>query len=421
MESGNRPTGDPQEFGQGSELPIDMHALLGGYATGTLTPVERDLLFTAALKDQVLFDALMDEEALRELLAEPETRTQLFAALDRASQGLAFSHQLPPEVVVRREATVPVASSPAPGPISPAPIFPATAAPSFALGNKWIAVAIGAAFVITFGSVAYWRTRAPERTEVALNRIPADDAPQLPGAKPISKDAAEILVEKAAPTPSTQPANEPIGNEPTRKVAANTPRPAAITQEAESSPSSSPVADAIPPATPAPAPPSVPAQVQTNQFQASNTGGRQERAQIQDRTSGPGSAAATGSSIPVGASAEADAGRAPAQSAPSASQAANPAPVRAAAPSISSARIAAMRARPPLYLETTITSVAGNTVTIGLGSQVVRIGQVFEIRRGQKTLGTVRITEVSRESAQGLFQAEGQDSPSVGDGARIPR
>ncbi len=55
--------------------------LLGGYATGTLSEVERRLLFAAALDRQAIFDALMDEEALRELLADPAARAQLLAAL----------------------------------------------------------------------------------------------------------------------------------------------------------------------------------------------------------------------------------------------------------------------------------------------------------------------------------------------------
>ena len=53
-------------------IPDDVRKLLGGYATGTLTDEERNLLFSAALEHQELFDALADEEALRELLAGEE-------------------------------------------------------------------------------------------------------------------------------------------------------------------------------------------------------------------------------------------------------------------------------------------------------------------------------------------------------------
>ena len=60
----------------------DIRNLLGGFATGTLTSEERQLLFTAALKDQELFDALADEEALRELLSDPASRRRLLQAIE---------------------------------------------------------------------------------------------------------------------------------------------------------------------------------------------------------------------------------------------------------------------------------------------------------------------------------------------------
>nr|WP_320131717.1 hypothetical protein [uncultured Holophaga sp.] len=60
---------------------LDPEYLLGGYATGTLTPDERRRLLEAALADQALFDALMDEEALHELLADPRTRKRLLKVL----------------------------------------------------------------------------------------------------------------------------------------------------------------------------------------------------------------------------------------------------------------------------------------------------------------------------------------------------
>ncbi len=60
----------------------DIHKLLGGYATGTLTAEEREELFAAALEDQELFDALMREQPLAGLLSEPAARAQLIAALE---------------------------------------------------------------------------------------------------------------------------------------------------------------------------------------------------------------------------------------------------------------------------------------------------------------------------------------------------
>ncbi len=61
--------------------PETIRHLLGGYATGTLTPAEQAALFAAALEDQVLFDALAQEQALRDHLADPAVRGELLAAL----------------------------------------------------------------------------------------------------------------------------------------------------------------------------------------------------------------------------------------------------------------------------------------------------------------------------------------------------
>jgi hypothetical protein len=62
----------------------DLEKLLGGYATGTLTPEEQQALFEAALSDQELFNALAREQALRDLLRDPAARVHLLAALDDA-------------------------------------------------------------------------------------------------------------------------------------------------------------------------------------------------------------------------------------------------------------------------------------------------------------------------------------------------
>ena len=61
----------------------DLEKLLGGFAADTLTPEERQKLFTAALQDQQLFNALADEQALRELLADPAVRRRLLHALNQ--------------------------------------------------------------------------------------------------------------------------------------------------------------------------------------------------------------------------------------------------------------------------------------------------------------------------------------------------
>jgi ferric-dicitrate binding protein FerR (iron transport regulator) len=65
----------------------EIQKLLGGYATGTLTPEEQQALFAAALDDQELFDALAREQALRDLLRDPAARAQVLAAIDERSAG----------------------------------------------------------------------------------------------------------------------------------------------------------------------------------------------------------------------------------------------------------------------------------------------------------------------------------------------
>jgi hypothetical protein len=62
----------------------DIRKLLGGYATGTLTPEEQRALFEAALTDQELFDALAREQALRDVLSDPAARAHLLAVMDDA-------------------------------------------------------------------------------------------------------------------------------------------------------------------------------------------------------------------------------------------------------------------------------------------------------------------------------------------------
>ena len=59
----------------------DLEKLLGGFAADTLTPEEKQALYTAALQDQQLFNALADEQSLKELLSDPGVRRRLLASL----------------------------------------------------------------------------------------------------------------------------------------------------------------------------------------------------------------------------------------------------------------------------------------------------------------------------------------------------
>jgi TolB-like protein len=57
--------------------PERVRELLGGLATGILTPEERQTLFEAALHDQALFNEVADELEFAAFLQSPDTRTQL--------------------------------------------------------------------------------------------------------------------------------------------------------------------------------------------------------------------------------------------------------------------------------------------------------------------------------------------------------
>ena len=67
----------------------ELEKLLGGFAADTLTPEERQKLFTAALQDQQLFNALADEQALKELLTDPTVRRRLLDVLQQTSPSRA--------------------------------------------------------------------------------------------------------------------------------------------------------------------------------------------------------------------------------------------------------------------------------------------------------------------------------------------
>ena len=61
--------------------PPDPYNLLGGYATGSLTRTERDILMEAALRDDHLFAELAEEEDLRLVLADEPFRQRLISEL----------------------------------------------------------------------------------------------------------------------------------------------------------------------------------------------------------------------------------------------------------------------------------------------------------------------------------------------------
>lgn len=68
----------------------DIHKLIAGYATGTLSEAERQALFAAALDDQELFDQLAREQELKELLDEPGIRQRLITSLEPPPRASGF-------------------------------------------------------------------------------------------------------------------------------------------------------------------------------------------------------------------------------------------------------------------------------------------------------------------------------------------
>jgi hypothetical protein len=148
----------------------DIQKLLGGYATGTLTPEEQQALFEAALTDQELFDALAREEPLREVLSDPAARAHLLAAIDDA----------------------------------PAPWY----------REWWRPILVMAAAVSIVVGVAVWdRSPAPKPPATAKVELPRfqppvepHNTPLLP-APPVLKPAARAF--KPLPLPATKPVPPP--------------------------------------------------------------------------------------------------------------------------------------------------------------------------------------------------------------------
>jgi hypothetical protein len=155
----------------------DIQKLLGGYATGTLTPEEQRVLFEAALVDQDLFDALAREEALREVLSDPAARAQLLAAVDDA----------------------------------PAPWY-----------RQWWrpALVLATALLVVVGVAVWQRAPAPPRRMAKLEFPPLPKAPESQSS-PLLPPPPEIR--RAAPpafTPFTLPGATPVEPPPSPKAAA---------------------------------------------------------------------------------------------------------------------------------------------------------------------------------------------------------
>jgi len=187
----------------------DIARLLGGYATGTLSPEEQQALFAAALEDQALFDELAREQALRDVLREPAARAQLLAALeDRPRWYRRFgSWTMRPAALAAAAACLLVLGSvavwrPWRGGEAPKPAVVATALaprqapaiPTPATGAERKAQAPPAV-----GAVAKARTPAP------AHAMPAAVMPVTPEAKKellLAESAAAVTVARSASEPA---------------------------------------------------------------------------------------------------------------------------------------------------------------------------------------------------------------------------
>ncbi|MGZ3708798.1 MAG: hypothetical protein ACXVBC_07805 [Bdellovibrionota bacterium] len=173
--------------------PDEIRKLLGGYATGTLSETERNLLFSAALEDQELFNLLADEEVLRELLEEPATRQILIEELQRqpALEAMLFKEQRAP----LDHATHAVSA-----PLSARRKLPE----SFwvriwdGLTPRRLAVAGGLAMILLIaGGIQYKRLHSPEPSTVA------NVNPAMTGA--LERDTSPVREQAEATTRSVKP------------------------------------------------------------------------------------------------------------------------------------------------------------------------------------------------------------------------
>jgi hypothetical protein len=157
--------------------------LLGGYATGTLTPEEQQALFEAALTDQELFNSLAREEALREVLSDPAARAHLLAAMDDV----------------------------------PAPWY----------RQWWRPMAVMAAAVLVVAGVAVWQMpRATKPLPMAKLELPPLPRPGMQSA-PILPPPPQVKQPAPVLEPFSLPVATPVAPPPPPAAAAPAPAPAA--------------------------------------------------------------------------------------------------------------------------------------------------------------------------------------------------
>ncbi|MBX9603559.1 MAG: hypothetical protein K2X35_21310 [Bryobacteraceae bacterium] len=171
----------------------EVRKLIGGYATGSLTPEEQKLLFDAALDDQALFDELMAEQDLKDIIDQPGARDRLLQALQ--PEPVVASTQYSPHA--RAGASRVYAPSP-----QPAPRWyrrPATWAASGAIAAALALIAI---------LPRAFRSDTPPAVEIAQTR--EADAPKLGEPEPASPARAAVKPPLSGPLPRQRPPAAPV-------------------------------------------------------------------------------------------------------------------------------------------------------------------------------------------------------------------
>jgi len=202
----------------------EMRKLLGGYATGNLTPEQEQALCEAALQDQQLFEALAEEQPLRDLLADPAAREQILAAMDRPSARRRIPWLVPAGVLAMAAAATvavlifrPAARQPRPEqivaevhPPTAPPLAPAAVAPPEPVQNAPVRKKIVRAKPPA--AVPPLAQTAPERAPEFAPKAPPAQAKAmagLGGAQP-SQNLAVDEVKAAAPTAGHPTAVAPV-------------------------------------------------------------------------------------------------------------------------------------------------------------------------------------------------------------------
>jgi hypothetical protein len=147
--------------------PEELEQLLGGYATGTLTPEEQQRLFDAALRDQSLFDQLMREQALKDAIDEPAVRRELVVELEQTRPSW-------------RE------------------MFGGWFRPQYSIAAAGLAVAA----IVTVVAIVKFTGPEPDVQIAQVQEAPAMAAPAppfVPEAAPARKRAARELAQRSAP------------------------------------------------------------------------------------------------------------------------------------------------------------------------------------------------------------------------------